>query len=97
LCEAMEKFREGPTPKNRRRAPADGGKFFAVRGFGDFRQLGFGAVIAHKIIVIQRLGASVYRNDGRAVAVESKCKNLLRGKRTEFPDDLASCGRQGDA
>src|SRR6266480_833217 len=94
VAKPMEKFRETPLRRIDAAAPVDGGEFFAVCGFGDFRSFGFGAVIAPQIIFIQRLEILAHRNDGRTCGVESNGKNLLGGD-AGFPDDFASSGRQG--
>ncbi len=59
----MKKFCEAPLRGINAAAPFDGGKFCAMRDGGDLGGFGFGAMVAPKIVVIERLQIFVDGND----------------------------------
>src|SRR5260370_35109167 len=76
---AMEEFREAPPRRVDAATPVDSGELFAVRGRGDFRGFGFGAVIAPQIIGIEGLEIFADGNNGGTGGVESDGENLIGG------------------
>src|SRR5260370_17148785 len=79
MAKPMEEFREAPLRRVDAATPVDSGELFAVRGRGDFRGFGFGAVIAPQIIVIEGLEIFADGNNGGTVGVESDGENLIGG------------------
>src|SRR5713226_9747097 len=94
MAKPVEEFREAPFRGIDASAPVDRGELFAVRGCGDFRGFGFGAMITPQIIVIERLEIFADGNDGGAGGVESNGENLIGGN-AGLSNDLASSSRQG--
>jgi len=77
--ETLKQLREAPLGGIRSPTPIGGFEILVVSGLGDQRRLPPGAVIAPRVIIVERLKILSYGNDTRTSCVDGHGGDLIAG------------------